>query len=237
MKLSMNLAPRLIQVCSICNESVEEHDIKCPYYLLKKLQDAEPVINCPKCKKGCILLNTSDYYECDNFRCKCQFTTGTINVGVADVNKLESFDLIDWQDDKVIKVKLLPDKGKGEMKNWKEIRQLRLRIKSIHEQRRQTKRRYKMKLGNKKELVEQAFECVFKWGSELNIRYSEDENILYIGNFSIRYEGRGGGFFQLYKQDDMLTDNQSFKEILNRLIMELASETFIGNLGKLSIEE
>lgn len=71
--LGMSLVPRIVQLCVICDYSVQSHDENCPCYQLNLILDNTPVIQCPHCRKD-VDLNRDDYFECR--KCHKQFATG-----------------------------------------------------------------------------------------------------------------------------------------------------------------
>lgn len=113
MNLGMNLGMNLYCLCTICGESIEDHAPSCPELRCKELADRMSHIECPHCYKGTVEVNRGDYYECR--KCHTQFTSGEAVIG-HDPATLERTALIDYDENRVIPVLILPEKGHGEIR-------------------------------------------------------------------------------------------------------------------------
>lgn len=121
--LSLSLRPTIYQKCSSCDGTINNHASDCPELRIQGLVEQLLHIQCNKCGKGEVELNTSDYYECR--LCHVQYTT------FGHESPWERSILLDLKNDRPITTLLLPDRGSGKFKideqvrKWEEVRDRR----------------------------------------------------------------------------------------------------------------
>lgn len=106
--------------CGVCG-AANGHRRGCSVAAMRKLQERNVFLGCPKCD-GKVGLNKDDYYECRS--CHAQLSTS----GLVDGEGLEEMILVDHKNDKVITVFVLERKGKGEFPIDQAIDDLRKEI-------------------------------------------------------------------------------------------------------------
>jgi len=108
----MHLSLSMIQCCSICGCSVEDHGDDCPFKMLDAVMGQACHISCPICNGG-LEINTDDYYECRN--CGTRFCSGSVVVGF-DTSTLKEHVLVDLVGNQPIYVYKIPERGAGKFK-------------------------------------------------------------------------------------------------------------------------
>lgn len=124
--MSMSMVPqiRILQLCVICGESVQEHHKDCPCTRLEKALDARPEISCIVCKRGKVDINRSDFFECR--KCHTQFTSGEYDPGGSE----EKQEVIhNCNGDIYINVKKMLLKGEGDFPKDTLLKQLQDAVK------------------------------------------------------------------------------------------------------------
>ena len=98
------------QICLICDCPISDHAPECEYAQITIMQERNTYINCPKCTKGQIGINSLDLYECRS--CHAQFSSG-VPAEAEEIHKFKMLQLIDFKNDRFITVWMLPEKGEG----------------------------------------------------------------------------------------------------------------------------
>jgi len=104
--MRLSLVPRLLQICTLCEQSVEDHAENCPHRFTQYWVNRKLVIKCPECG-GSVDINTDDFYECR--KCHTQYSHSSLygeDKGVV---------LLDFKNDKTIPCHTLKEKGRGQI--------------------------------------------------------------------------------------------------------------------------
>ena len=113
MNLSFSLGMYQVQLCTVCDQSLELHAPSCPVGKLDELLKAREVHDCPKCQ-GRVEVNLDDFFECG--KCHRQFSSGII----APAKKKGLLILMNRKTHEIVHVRELAELGKGRFK-WSEI--------------------------------------------------------------------------------------------------------------------
>lgn len=113
MKMSMGL--RQIQLCSICEEDIQNHAESCELGRLEKLVRLQVSHNCPLCHKRSVSLNRDDFYEC----CECHTQFSRTPLYGEPVHCGVRLHIL--TEDEALPVHVLAEKGKSNFKFDREI--------------------------------------------------------------------------------------------------------------------
>jgi hypothetical protein len=125
--IGLQLTQRLTMQCDCCYGTTEEHDDRCPRKMLRDLFDGLRGPKCPVCYAGTLLVNETDYLECDKRACRAQFTRSEIAAGF-DPDRLERKEVLDYDKNEHFAVLRIPRRGRGRFAFKKVQKNLRLGI-------------------------------------------------------------------------------------------------------------
>jgi len=74
--VNIGMSQRMVLLCSACGEDIKVHAADCPQGEIERLLERTPRANCVACRKGDLLPNKDDYFECRT--CHVQFSRGLI---------------------------------------------------------------------------------------------------------------------------------------------------------------
>lgn len=98
---------RMIQICTICDEDINEHREDCEQGIVERLLDHRVRYGCPqKDCRGLVEINDDDYWECHD--CHTQFAR---SVFTPDGDQLERTIML--TEEEALPVLILKDKGRG----------------------------------------------------------------------------------------------------------------------------
>jgi len=107
--------------CPVCGAHDGHYD-GCEKAAMEELRERIVNLPCPKCGKGKVGVNETDYYECRS--CHTQFSTS----GIVDCADPERTQLLDERHDQIIPVLVLQRKGDGKFPLDQALEELRKRL-------------------------------------------------------------------------------------------------------------
>ena len=119
----MEMGIRIIQTlpCPVCGFHKGHYD-GCEKAAMEELQKRIVNLPCPKCSRGKVGVNETDYYECR--ACHTQFSTS----GIVDCENPDRTLLLDARHDQIIPVLVLQRNGEGKFPLDQALKELRERL-------------------------------------------------------------------------------------------------------------
>jgi len=76
MEMTQTQTLRRLQLCSICNQGMDDHDVNCPFTHFEAAQSKLLNWTCPACRAPELDRNNMDWFECR--KCRKQFSAGIV---------------------------------------------------------------------------------------------------------------------------------------------------------------